>query len=766
MSLTITAPKGDTTQGVGKPVRRIDGISKVTGEALYGADQVVSNLAYGVFATSPRANCKITAIDAKEAESVPGVLQIFTHENDLGIQDGKPFSSGGITSQSFMPMQSPEVKYEGQQIAFVIADSLEAAEEAAQLIDFTFSESSGVAMSIGAETAKTEMLSEANPKHEDISVGDAAAALRRAEHKISLEYTTPTQHHNAIEPYTITAQWHGEMLTIYEPSQWLNGLKFGLAEMVGIPPENLQIVSPFIGGAFGSKATLAPHALITTLAARKIGRPIKTVISRTQMFTAASYRAEAHFKIDAACDSQGNLTALSVDDNQITSRFDPVTMNSADIITRIYKCPNIVGVTRITHVDTPTPGFMRAPAEVPGMFALESAIDELAEAAGIDPIEFRAKNEPERDPVKDLPYSSRSLVQCYEKGAEMFGWADRPKKAKSVEKDGAWVGYGCATSLYPANVCACAVKLKIDFDGKVEIESASHDPGTGTWTVIGQIASEFLDVPLNEVSVSIGDSDFPPGAIAGGSTQTASLTRAVANGCDKIKNQLFEIATKGEKAPLAGESVEELSFKGKKVTSKSGKSVGLEELMNHGETTTITAVGEAIPPGMGVKGMQKHMRGTLALAGSEIDGHVCSSWGAQFVEVHVDKHTYEIRVPRHLGVFAAGQILNEKGGRSQLSGGMIWGIGSALHEATRVDHHIGKWVNKDLAEYLVPVNADIRDLQVEIIPEEDKIINPLGAKGIGELAIVGTNAALANAVYNATGIRVRDLPLTLDKLIA
>ena len=765
MSTTFTAAPDVTTTGVGKPVSRIDGVAKVTGGASFSADALPAHLAWGVFALSPVAKGELSKIDLTEANKVPGVIKIYTHTNLPKIKPGKPFALGGSMAQSFMPLTTAKVAYEGQQIAYVVADMLEAAEEAARLVKPVFAKTEPAAVSLQSELSETKLLSKVNPKHEEIKIGDAAVAFENADHQLDVTYTTPAQHHNPIEPYASTAEWEGDRLTLYEPSQFLVGLKYGLAEVLEMDPTNLHVRSPFVGGAFGSKATITPHTVVNAVVARDLNRPVKAVISRELTFTAASYRAEANLGIKASCDKKGKLTSLSVDDNQMTSRFDPVTMNSAEVICDIYACPNIAGKVKITHADTTTPGFMRAPAEVPGMFALESMMDELAEKCGLDPIEFRKRNEPEKDPLKGLPFSSRNLVKCYEEAAASFGWEDRPAAPKSVEKDGSWVGYGCATALYPVYLGAAVVSVQLSYDGQVQIKTSAHDVGTGQWSTVAQICSEFLGLPMNKISVSIGDSELPPGPLSGGSASTPSLSRAIGKACDRLKDQLFKIATNGDKAKLQGEDASKLTLRANKVLSPAGKSATVEELLTQEGTTSLSATGEASPPGAGIEGLKNHLRGKAAFAGFHFDDHCCAAWGCNLVEVHVDKLTGEIRVPRITGAFAAGTIINKKQGHSQLMGGMIWGISSALHEQTAPDHHQGKWVNKDLAEYLIPVNADVQKLDVIVVPEEDKIVNPLGAKGIGELGIVGVNAAIANAVYNATGERLRDLPLRLDRLV-
>ncbi|GAA5484054.1 xanthine dehydrogenase family protein molybdopterin-binding subunit [Haloferula sargassicola] len=763
--LSITARKGETSQGLGKPAKRIDGLAKVTGGARYAADHVLPNMVFGSYVTAPISMGTITSIDTAPVLEIPGVLRVFTHENAPEMADLKPFAAGGTAQQSKMILQSPEVLYHGMPVALVVAETLEAAEEGARRLEIKYDDLRSGALTLGADNAESIPYGEANPDYEDIQIGDADAAEKNAAHLVQGTYTTPTQHHHPMETYSTTVAWDGPRLTVYEPSQFLVGMQNGIAEAMGIEPMNVHVISPFVGGAFGCKATVTPHLAMNCAVSRQLGRPLKVALGREQHPTMGSFRSPAKFDFTLGCDAEGKLTVLRITDEQLTSRFDPVHMNSAEPVTRIYACPNILGKVRLTRADCPSPGFMRAPAETPGMFPLEVAMDELAEKAGIDPVEFRIMNEPDKDPVKNLPYSSRMLVQCLERGRDKFGWSDRPKQPKSVEKDGAWVGYGVATALYPTNISVSFIELEYDYEGHVKISTAAHDLGTGQWTVVGQVASECLGVPLSKITVSIGDSDLPAGALAGGSATTPSISRSIYQASRSMAERLGELSAKMETPPFSEEERKDLKVEGAKLVTKSGTSVEIAKILEAAGETTVLVRANNPAPGMGTKGLMGFMKGKPVLNGFHFDDHTVASWGAHFVEVRVDKLTRTIRVPRMLGVYAAGTIVNPLTARSQMIGGMIWGLGAGLLEETMADTKRGTWVNKDIAEYLIACHADAMEIESEFLDEKDTVANPLGTKGIGELGIVGINAAIANAVYNATGIRVRDLPLRLEKLL-
>jgi xanthine dehydrogenase YagR molybdenum-binding subunit len=574
--------------------------------------------------------------------------------------------------------------------------------------------------------------------------GDADAAIAAAEVRLDAEYGTPTQHHNAIELFTTTAVWRDGELTIYEPSQFVYGQKNSVAQKLGISPDKIHIVSPYVGGAFGSKAQFSPRTGFVAYAAKMLNRPVKLVATRDQGFTIQTYRAETRHKIRFGADRDGTIKGFSHAGFEITSRPDPYTVAGVEDSARVYNYGSVKTHVTLVHADRNTPGFMRSPPVVPYIYALESAMDELAIELDMDPVELRRKNDSMTD-TTGKPWSSRSLMTCYDRAAEAFGWSRREAKPGAM-RDGDWlVGWGCASAIYPTHVGAAAVRVHFSADGRARVQIAAHDLGTGAYTVIGQMAAERLGIPLSQVTVELGDSAYPAAPVAGGSNTTASACNAVMKACDAILAKLAQPSATTGSSTDAGRDL-----------ANAFKRLGVG---------AIEEYSEYLPPGAKPEAMQQLYRGKPYLGGGSKGEKLMYALGAEFVEARVHRYTREIRVQRIVGAFAAGRIMNTRTARSQLMGGMIWGISSALHEATEIDERNARYVNDNLADYMIPVNADIRDLEVILVPERDTFVNPAGIKGLGELGNVGTAAAVANAVYHATGVRVRQLPIRLEKLL-
>ena len=730
---------------MGKPEPRLDGRLKVTGEARYGSDFPVSNAAFAFLITSPIAKGRIADIDLSEAKAVPGVIEIFTHDNVKGLHH-IDFSAGGGGATGSIQELGPQIYCDGQIVGMVVADTFEAAREAAYAAKFTYAEEKPSA-TFGSPGLTEEDASKANARAKDLpQAGDAEAALSSAEVTIDAEYGTPTQHHNAIELFTTTAVWRDGEMTIYEPSQFVSGLKNTVAQKLGISPEKVHVVSPFVGGAFGSKSQFSPRTGLTAYAAKTLNRPVKLVATRDQGFTIQTYRAETQQRIRMGARRDGKITAFIHEGQEVTSRPDPYTVAGVEDSGRIYDYGTLKTHVTLVHADRNTPGFMRSPPVVPYIYALESAMDELAVKLNMDPIELRRVNDSMKD-TTGKQWSSRSLMQCYDEAAKAFGWSKRDAKPGAM-RDGDWlVGWGCASAVYPTHVGAAAARVRLMSDGKVRVQVGAHDLGTGAYTVIGQQAAESLGVPLSKVTVELGDSSFPPAPPAGGSNTTATVCSTVMKACGAIKAKLNSggAATTGSNTNMS-ESIE-ASF----------KRLGIG---------AIEEYAEFLPPGAKPDAIAQLYKGKPFLGGGSKGEKLMYAMGAEFVEVRVHAQTREIRVPRIVGAFAAGRLMNTRTARSQYMGAMIWGISSALHEATEIDQRTARYVNDNLADYLVPVNADIQQLKVILVPEEDSFVNPAGVKGIGELGNVGTAAAVANAVYHATGVRVRQLPIRLEKLIA
>ncbi|MBZ9707915.1 xanthine dehydrogenase family protein molybdopterin-binding subunit [Mesorhizobium sp. ESP7-2] len=759
MNQAAPAPK----ENQGEPVVRIDGRLKVTGQASYPADIATANVAYGALATSSIARGKVSKLHTDDARAVPGVLDILTY-GDMDQTDTPKFGNTGASS--IAPLHDKTIFHDGQIIALVVAETFEAAEEASMLIRADYEDESPSA-SFDSEGVKVEPAAGKSPMlQEDVKAGDFDAAYASAAVKIDQKYSTPTQHHNPIELFSTTAMWQGDQLTVHEPSQNVTGWKIELARQLKIDPANVRIVSPYVGGAFGSKGPMTARTAIVAVAARRVGRPVRCVVSRMQAFNTQTYRAETRHRIRIGAGKDGRITAFGHEGWEVTSRPDPYVVGGTSATGRMYNYGSVLTHVSIVHADRNTPGYMRSPPETPYVYALENAMDEMAVALGMDPVEFRRINEPEKEPIGGKPFSSRSLVKCYDQAAEAFGWSKRDAAVGSM-REGDWlVGMGCATAIYPTASAPCAARVRLTADGQVRVQCGSHEIGTGVRTVAGQMAAERLGIGMDKVSVEMGDSALPPAPVSGGSISTASVCSAVLKACDAVRGKLFAAAVAGD-GPLAGSGNAKLDMEQEKIVASGGKSARLSDVFKVMQVGAIEEYAEFAPRGSTPEALKKLYAGQAEFHGGDQDKEsVKYAFGAEFVEVRVNSYTREIRVPRVVGAFAAGRIMNTRTARSQLMGGMIWGIGQALHEATEIDRRNARYVNRDLQDYLVPVNADIKQVDVILVPEVDLDVNPAGVKGLGELGNVGTAAAVASAVYHATGKRIRDLPIRIDDLIS
>jgi xanthine dehydrogenase YagR molybdenum-binding subunit len=673
-------------RAVGTPLDRVEGEAKVTGEALYAFEHPLDGPAYGALVQSTVASGEIRALDASDALRVQGVLVVISHENAPRLQ-----AEGELAV-----LQSPRVCYRGQIVAAVVADTLEAAREAARLVRVDYAEEPPDVV-LRDDHPKLYRPDKVNPAFEtDTAQGDLDAGLSAAEHVVDAVYETPAFHNNAMEPHATIAVWADGRLTLYDSTQGASSAGRTIAGVFGLDPERVRVVSPHVGGGFGSKGMPRPHAVVAVIGAMSTGRAVKLAVTRQQMFALTGYRTPTIQRIRLGADRDGRLLAIAHDVVEQTSTVQEFAEQTAVVTRMMYAAPNRRTTHRLAPLNVPTPSWMRAPGECPGMFALESAIDELAVACGVDPIELRARNDPEVDPENGRRFSSRNLVECLRTGAERFGWADRDP-APATRRDGRWLyGTGVAASTYPVYRRPCRALARRRADGGYLVRVAAADIGTGARTALTQIAADTLGVPPADVQVELGDSAFPAAPVAGGSAGTASWGTAVEKACRLLRDGNGETEVSVDTTPEI-EAAEQLS---------------------------------------------RH------------------AFGAQFVEVRVDLETGEIRVPRVLGVFAAGTIVNPKTARSQLIGGMTMGLGMALLEESILDRRYGDYLNRDLAGYHLPTYADLDEIDAIWVEEEDPDLNPIGSKGIGEIGIVGTAAAVANAVYHATGHRHRRLPIT------
>jgi xanthine dehydrogenase YagR molybdenum-binding subunit len=687
-------------RAVGTGYERVDARAKVTGQARYAAEVPQDGAAYAVVVTSAIAVGEITRVDAEAALAAAGVLAVLSHHNAQRLEE--------VDDHELLVLQSAKVSYRGQVVACVVADSLEAARGAAALvrIDYEEGEHDVTLRHDHPRLYAPEKLNAGFPT--DTAMGDLDAGLARAAITIDATYTTPTQHNNAMEPHATTASWNDGDLLLHDSSQGATSARKTIAQVFGLAPERVRVVSQHVGGGFGSKGTPRPNAVLAAMAAKVVGRPVRLAVTRRQMFTFTGYRTPTIQRLRLGADLDGRLTAIGHDVVEQTSTLREFAEQTAAVTRMMYAAPDRLTTHRLVALDLPTPAWMRAPGECPGMFGLESAIDELAVACGMDPIELRVRNEPDVEPESGDRFSSRNLVGCLREGATRFGWAGR-EALRGPGADGLLRGMGVAASTYPAYQSPSAARATAHPGGGFGVEVTAADIGTGARTVLTQIAADALDADPAQVTVEIGDSALPFGPTAGGSMGTASWGSAVHGACSALAERLARAGSTVCEAPVVAEY----------------------------DTTADLDAREKLA---------RH------------------AFGAQFAQVAVDPVSGEVRCERLLGVFAAGRIINPRTARSQLVGGMTMGLSMALFEETLLDERLGGWVNTDLAGYHFAVNADVREIDAVWLDEHDEHLNPMGSKGIGEIGIVGTAAAVANAVHHATGVRVRDLPIRPDRL--
>ena len=731
---------------IGAPLARVDGRAKVTGAARYSYEEQPANVAYAVLVTSTIAAGRITAIDGSEARSLPGVLAILTHANAPRVRQ----DAASPGDRKLRLLQDDRVLYDRQPVALVVGETFETATDAAARVRVAYA-ATPPATTMSAPGAVTYEPPEANQNPADSARGSFDAAFGTAPIRVDQTYSTPTEFHNPMEPHATTAAWEGNRLTLYDASQGVFARRKSIAAIFGLPESDVRVVSKYVGGGFGSKGGTNAHTALAAMAARVVGRPVKIVLTRPDMFGGNGYRprTEQHLRIGA--DSSGRLLALAHDVRSQASRFDNFIENSAVISRMLYAVPNQLTTHRGVRYDVATPTYMRAPGESSGSFALESAMDELAYAAGVDPLALRLLNYTETDPDQHgKPFSSKSLRRCYAEAAARFGWSQRAPQVRATRTaDGMLIGFGMASSTYPANRSSASAMATVHSDGSAYATSGGCDIGTGAYTVFTQIAAEALGIDVARVRFDLGDTLMPEAPNAGGSQQTASVANAVHLAGIALRDKLAAAAAADAASPLHGRKLEELTF-------AQGR-IALRALPERGETYA------AILQRAGVSSMSAHAD---AKHDRKVKGpYSTHAFGAHFAEVHVDPDFGTVRLARMVSAFAAGRIVNARTARSQYLGGVVWGVSMALHEEGRIDERSGRYMNANLENYLVPVNADIPAVDIILVDEEDTRVNPLGIKGIGEIGNVGSAAAVANAVYHATGTRVRDLPISPEKLL-
>ncbi len=726
---------------LGKETTRVDGVAKVTGKAKYTAEFQVPNVAYGFIVLGTVAKGRITSIDTREAEQAGGVIRVFTHLNagKLG-----PAPKADAPPAWTWPLQSDRVFFNGQPIALVVAESYEQARHASRLVKATYqTEPHNSDLSTVLDRALPDPdTAKSKPR------GDPFAALQAAAVKVEAEYRIPANHHNPIEPHAAIAFWQGDQLTVFDKTQSVGGVQQHLADSLGIPAENIRVVSPFVGGAFGSSLKPNYYPSLTAMAARELQRPVKVVYTRTQMYTGHGYRPCTIQKVALGADRGGKLSAIVHEAFHNTSSFEAFSDNTTGFLKQVYACPNLHMPLKVAATDLATPTWMRAPGAVSGMFALESAMDELSYALKIDPMELRLINYAEVDPESGKPFSSKALRECYRLGAEKFGWKNRKPEPRSMRDGRLLVGWGMASSIWGAMQMPASARIVFRADGTAGVTSATSDIGPGTYTVMTMIAAEFLGLRLDQVQFELGDTRQPKAPAQGGSWTTSSVGSAVRGAALTIVAKLLALANRNAASPLQGAAADDVEMLDGLLRLKrdAARSVVVADVMRRTGTEQIAETYDSTPSPERAK-------------------YASLAHGAQFVEVKVDPDLGTVKVTRVVEVTACGKILNPLASHSQEIGGVVWGIGMALEEATEIDHRYGRIMNANLQHYHVPVNADIHSIETIFVEEEDTIVNPLGVKGMGELGMVGIPAAIANAIFHATGKRVRDLPITPEKLM-
>ena len=731
---------------IGYGLDRTDGVLKTTGGARYAAEFVLPRLCHAVMvlATVPRG--RIVDLDASKAEHAPGVLLVLTHRNAQALPEHGRAAFKPPAGRAMSLLQDDVVHYNRQPIAVVVADTFEHAVAAAALVDATYATQPPM-LDFARERGREYKPKEVMGKPPDASWGDPDGGERGAEVRVDATFTTPMQSHNPLEPHATIAHWEGDRLTLYDATQYVSGVRETVSKTLGIPADNVRVISPFVGGGFGCKGSAWSHVTLAAMCAQKLGRPVKLVVDRQQMFGPVGGRPTTWQRVALGARRDGTLTFIRHDAVSHTSDFEDWVEPSAAVSRMLYECPSGATTQRLVKLNTGTPTFQRAPGEATGSFALEVALDELAAALRMDPLELRLRNYAEKEADTGKPFSSKHLRECYLQAAERFGWSRRTPAPRSMRVDGQLVGWGVATATYPARRMAASARARLEPDGSLLVQSGSQDIGTGTYTVMTQVAAETVGVDPARVRFELGDTTLPHAPVSGGSMSAASVGPAVQAACARLRDALIARAVGDNASPLYRAAAADVAIEAGDVFVRAQPR----------RRETIAALA----------GRMSGALDTIAEAkpGDEKDRYALHSFGAVFAEVHVDPELGVIRVPRIVATYDVGRRLNAKTATSQLQGGIVWGVSFALLEHAILDGRDGRIVNANLAEYHVPVNADIQTIDVTFVDHPDFAFNPLGIRGIGEIGITGVPGALANAIHHATGRRIRDLPITLDKLL-
>jgi xanthine dehydrogenase YagR molybdenum-binding subunit len=755
---------------VGKPLVRVEGREKVTGKAKYSAEFALPGLTYGVLATSPIAKGKIQSIDTTAAAKELGVIAVLTHQT-LPKLAKTPNDAAGKKDigapMGFLPLTGDEIFYAAQPVALVVADTLEHATYAATLVKVNYAPQKPIAdfHDPKAELFDPEKVQDGKQKGHT-KRGEPQAAFASSAIQLTATYTHPVYNHNPMEPGSTTAHWEApDRLTVYESTQGVTRTQSSLAAMTGMPREQIRVITKYLGGGFGCKGAMWPHTILTVQAAKAVGRPVKLMLTRPQMFTSMGHREDQSQIMKLGASANGKITSLIHTKQSTTSPWDNYAEPNSKIVDLLYASPSFESSYELARANVMTSTFMRAPGEAPGSFAIECSMDDLAARLGVDPIEIRLRNYADHDYGTGQPWSSKSLKQCYARGAELFGWSKRNPKAGATRDGRYLVGMGMASASYPVHNSQGTARARLYADGHAVVQAGATDLGTGTYTVMTQVAADSLGLPIEKVRFELGDTQLPTAPNSGGSVAAGTVSSSIFLACQDVWQKLIKAAVIDKKSSLYRAKPEDVAVeKGRlflKKDPKKGEAFG--ELMKRGELTDI----EGMAQGKYGSGYEDAAAAKNAdpTQKDQAGHHSMHSFGAHFCEVRVDMDLGTVRVSKWVSVIGAGRILNAQTARSQIIGGAIFGIGSALMEETVRDPHYSRYTNADLASYHVPVNADIPNMTVEFVEEHDPYINAMGVKGIGEIAMVGVAAAVANAVFHATGKRLRDLPLTPDKVM-
>jgi xanthine dehydrogenase YagR molybdenum-binding subunit len=722
---------------------RIDAYDKVRGAVLFGADNTRPDILHAALAVATIGKGRIISLDTRAANAVPGIRLILTHENLGHVKSAGFLMAGGHAFQSLLPMLSAAIAYRGQPIALVVADTLETAIDAAALIQATYSKQP-ISATLDAPGVETVNQADTPLKKcfPEISAGDADKAFAAAPVKIDARFTTAPQHHNPIELIATVAGWKDDKLTVHESTQNAEGIRHGLAAALGLPADRVEVISPYVGGGFGQKYAMQMQTVLVAVAARRLGRPIKLVVPRAQIFHDSSFRPAIRHRVRLGADRSGKMVAAIHEVDAQTSRHDLFPAQYATVSSRLYGIKNFRGRERFVRTDVQTPGYMRAPFEHAACFAVECCVDELAYSLGRDPVALRLANDTETDAISKLPLSSRHVGECLRRGAERFGWNKRKMAPQSMRADdGSFIGWGVAIGAYPCFIAPAVARLRVTVEGGVFISIGTHEMGQGIRTALAAAVSRKLGVPAGNVVAVIGDTRAVAQHMTAGSWGTASAVPAASDAADAMLKALAKLTAGG----LCGRTPAQIL-----------KAAGRASL-----EVEVRTKGRGQPDAV----YDRIAAGQLSFAGPVYPEFVTFSYSAHFVEVRVEPTTARLRIPRVVSVVDCGRVISPRTAASQVRGGVVWGIGAALREASEVDPRYGGFLNADLAEYVVPVNADIGSIEVEFIDKPDFKFNSAGVKGLGEISMVGIAPAITNAVYHATDRRVRMLPIRIEHLL-